>query len=330
MIICYKAAIIIKRLILVVSFSILSGLPCFIVLAFAADATKFNLEIPDKIRNVRNASFVQQQVSNNLIVSSLKLKTKSIRYESQKTGEPSLNKDTENYSNNSQPIKEIRVAAAANWSPYAGRDKKGNGIGPAYDLIVKIAEPLGIKIIIEKERPWKRYVQEIKDGLLDIILTAYRVDPFGEYSEHYAIDEVKVFVKPGKEFPFHNIKDLSAKIGIQPQGAGYDITFSQRVPGTKYTMRENSDAKKCIEMVLNGDGDYYVSAYYDVLAKLKASGYEGKLIDLKNPVYIEKVVMIVSKKSPIITLLPEINNKIKKFRDDGTVKKSIDEYINRK
>lgn len=224
-------------------------------------------------------------------------------------------------------VKEIRVAAAANWSPYSGRDKNGQGIGPAYELIKKIVEPMGIKVVIANDQPWPRLVAGVKEGTIDVILTAYKVDPFGEYSEPYGVDEVKVFVKPGKEFKLNTVADLATKIGVQPQGAGYDRTFSTLAPGMEFRFRQNNDAKVCIEMVLNGLGDYYVSAYYDVLSKLNAAGYEGKLIDLENPVYTQDVVMVFSKASPAIKLLPEINAGIKKYRADGTVDKMIRSYM---
>jgi ABC-type amino acid transport substrate-binding protein len=246
---------------------------------------------------------------------------------------PEPKASTENihiYLDNPDQIREIKVAAASDWSPYSGRDKDGDGVGPAYELIKKIVEPMGIGVVIENDKPWRRYVQDIQEGTLDIILAAYKVEPFGEYSEYYSIDQVKVFVKPGNEFSFNSIEDLSTKIGVQPKGAGYDVTFRQRTPGTQYAMRENSDAKKCIEMVLDGYADYYVSAYYDVLKKLKVSGYEGRLIDLKNPVYVEEVVMVVSRESAIINLMPEINKKIEEFRRDGTVDKLIENYMKEK
>lgn len=224
-------------------------------------------------------------------------------------------------------VKEIRVAAAANWSPYSGRDKNGQGIGPAYELIKKIVEPMGIKVIVVNDQPWPRLVAGVKEGTIDVILTAYKVDPFGEYSDAYGVDEVKAFVKPGKEFKLESVADLATKIGVQPQGAGYDRTLSALAPGLKFRFRQNSDAKVCIEMVLNGLGDYYVSAYYDVLSKLKTAGYENKLIDLKKPVYIKDVVMVFSKASPAIKLLPEINAGIKKYRADGTVNKMINDYM---
>lgn len=224
-------------------------------------------------------------------------------------------------------VKEIRVAAAANWSPYSGRDKNGQGVGPAYELIKKIVEPMGIKVIIVNDQPWPRLVAGVKKGTIDVILTAYKVDPFGEYSEAYGVDEVKAFVKPGKEFKLKTVADLATKIGVQPQGAGYDRTFSTLAPGLDFRFRQNSDAKVCIEMVLNGLGDYYVSAYYDVLSKLKASGYENKLVDLKDPVYIKDVVMVFSKASPAIKLLPEVNAGIKKYRADGTVEKMINDFM---
>ena len=225
------------------------------------------------------------------------------------------------------PVKEIRVAAAANWSPYSGRDKNGQGIGPAYELIKRIVEPMGIKVIVLNDQPWPRLVAGVKKGTIDVILTAYKVDPFGEYSEAYGVDEVKAFVKPGKEFELKTVADLATKIGVQPQGAGYDRTFSALAPGLEFRFRQNSDAKVCIEMVLNELGDYYVSGYHDVLSKLKAAGYENKLIDLENPVYTQEVVMVFSKVSPAIKLLPEINAGIKKYRADGTVDKMIHGYM---
>jgi len=78
--------------------------------------------------------------------------------------------------------------------------------------------------------------------------------------------------------------------------------------------------------LLNGKADYFIYALYSGNFEAKKLKISEKIESLPNYAIVENFYISISKKSKYLTYLPEINKKIQKMVNDGTVDKLIEKY----
>jgi len=77
---------------------------------------------------------------------------------------------------------------------------------------------------------------------------------------------------------------------------------------------------------LAGRNDYFIQNYLDDILYLKQTVLQDQIVALPHPVAITEVYFALSRKSPCISLLSQINEIIDNAKRDGTLQAIIDKY----
>ncbi|NQY92967.1 MAG: amino acid ABC transporter substrate-binding protein [Campylobacteraceae bacterium] len=225
--------------------------------------------------------------------------------------------------------KVLQVGGTNDWYPINFIDKKTNKTeGIAYDLIREIGDKLDVKVEIYAFYPWKRMLDYVEDGKLDMVSALYWTEERAKsytYTEPYLINEARAFVLKDKKFKLEKLEDLIGLRGGIPFGGSYGgefDSFAKKNLKLLYTYKKEQH----IGMLLLDRFDYFILDYDDGMIYLKNNGLEDKIVALDYPISTTSVYFAFSKQSPCLKLLDSINQLILDSKSDGTLDSIIHKY----
>jgi len=229
--------------------------------------------------------------------------------------------------------KRLKVSGAYNWLPVAYKHPETNEpVGIAYDVVRIIGKELNIPVEINIKLPWGRAISYLKDGRLDIIAGDYWNEEdsrYYQYSIPFMKNELRAFVLKGKEFTFNRLEDLIGRKGARPLNANYGKEFEAFAE--KYLVFfEVGTTRQFLRMLEVGRTDYIMLDHWDGLLNAAQHGMEDKIIALPYAVNTHDVYLTISRKSPCINIVSEINKILKFLIDDGTIEQLTNNYLKRK
>lgn len=202
--------------------------------------------------------------------------------------------------------------------------------GVCPEILQLIFGELGIKVDSRYAGNWKRCQKTVEDGTVDMIMGAYKTE---EREKIYAYpetpvstDSVTVFVWKGRAFKFDQWDDLKGKRAGIARGTSAGESFDNWLKENAFVdvgPRRVNNYKK----LEAGRIDFCVGGMYAELIEIKSYGFEGKIVPLRNPVKVENTYVAVSKKSPFVKYIPQLEDGLKKLHADGTVDRLISKHI---
>lgn len=214
------------------------------------------------------------------------------------------------------------------WQPVSYR-AGGQLTGIVPDVLKSAFAKTELQLAIAPAEPWKRLLDNAAKGKIDIVAGAYgnvQRDKTYLYSDVIFQDEVRVFVRKGREFTFQALTDLVGKVGAIPLGASYGVGFDAFAkenlqlfePGSYFAM---------FQMLELGRVDYIILAYFDGMAEIQRTQLAGVISILPKPVVTNDVYALFSKASPCSALLPVFNHQLKALRNSGELQRIINTHI---
>lgn len=198
--------------------------------------------------------------------------------------------------------------------------------GPIVDILSEFFT--GVQIVAKKI-PWARAIEHMKSGQLDLMPVIFYT-PEREKSMAFSIPYVEVptvvFVAKGKLFPFTQFEDLIGRRGLIIRDDSISPEFNSF--RSKLNLTKVSDYKTMLKMLNAGRADYAVCAKYGFLIDAKRYGYEEKMESLPVPIASRSLHIAISKKSPFLDYLPEINSRLQVMHADGTMRIIVDNVLN--
>lgn len=195
--------------------------------------------------------------------------------------------------------------------------------GPIVDAINLIASNHNAKLAV-RMLPWKRSLAYMESGNLDltpvIFFTADRAK-FMSFSIPYAEVRTMVFVSRGQKFPFNHLTDLIGKVGAQVRGDSISAEFEDF--SKQLDVVQVADYEAVIRMLNSNRVDYAVApeeAFYSEARRLK---FSKTIESLPNPIASRPLHIAISKKSPFLKFLPELNNRLNIVKARGL----IEDYV---
>ena len=232
---------------------------------------------------------------------------------------------------NVQACQVLRVAGANNWLPVAYTNKDtGEPEGIAYDFAKIVGKELNIPIEIDATLPWKRVLHYLEHGEIDMTVSLYWTkerDAKYQYTKSYHKNEARVFVVKGKEFSFEKFEDLIGRIGGLMIGTTIGEEFDAFAIDHKLRLEGVKTMKQITKKLLKGRNDYFISDYLHGMLFLKEAGLQGQIVALPHTVSTASVHIALSRHSPCLALLPQINAVIETSIQDGTLQTIVDKYI---
>jgi polar amino acid transport system substrate-binding protein len=213
------------------------------------------------------------------------------------------------------------------WPPIMYRD--GDLItGAGAELVKKIAADLGFQIDIKYTGNWEEVQAKVKNGEVDLLVAAYKTserEKYMDYSVAYTVDPMVLYVKPGMDFHYSFWSDLIGKKGVLTVGDSYGQMFDSYIQEKLTTVRVNTIAE-AFDMVKSGQADYFIYALYSGEKFLVENRPAGEIEIIPKCVASEDFFITISKKSLLIKYLPAINDRLEKYKIDGTIDSLIARY----
>ncbi len=107
-------------------------------------------------------------------------------------------------------------------------------------------------------------------------------------------------------------------------GQAFDDFIKVRLPVQRVTTSEEA-----FKMITSGEADYFVYSLFAGDKEIKRQQLEGKVEPLPRYVAEENFYVTISKQSPFVEYLPQLNVGIAKYKADGTIDRLIAEYKNK-
>lgn len=201
--------------------------------------------------------------------------------------------------------------------------------GAAVELISIILTDLDIEHEPRHGGPWARVLDMLKTGGVDIMTGLYineQRKQFAVFTEPFFEDRISIFVWSERPFAFQELDDLKDKrfgeiIGAT-RGQQFDKWLKENAQ-VQYLSTHNSNFK----MLEANRIDCFVFSHFPGLMRIKQAGFEGRIVPLPHPVTIKPLYFAVSKKSPLVHLVPQINARLLQLKQEGVIEQLIQKHI---
>jgi len=220
------------------------------------------------------------------------------------------------------------IISGSSKGPPISWEKKGTltGVGPK--LAAKILTELKVPFVIRNEGNWLEVQEKAKAGTIDMIVSAYdnkERRSYMEYSIPFLESPVIIAVKKDGKFPFSSWNSLISKKGVAHSGESFGQEFDTFIK-TKLDV-SYLPYERAFQMLDEETADYLIIDLYPAIIYSKLLNAEDKVAFFDTPVTVQNFHMTISKKSPYVSLLPEINKKIRRLQEQKYIKKlAIEQY----
>jgi len=201
-------------------------------------------------------------------------------------------------------------------------------IGAGPELVRLLFKDLKVQVKSPYRGEWSKVQEEAAAGKIDVVVGLYMTEARKasfEFSNPFAKDPVVVFVAKGKAFPYSKWDDLIGKKGTTTVGDSFGQAFD-RFLSEKLTVTRSEKVDQNFAKLLNGRADYFIYAMYSGIFEADRLGITDKVELLPKEVCVENFYIGISKKSPYVKYLPQINKKLDELIDNGTVDRLIEKY----
>lgn len=223
--------------------------------------------------------------------------------------------------------KTIIASGAIGWNPYLMRSPDTREYsGVLHDALLIAAQRIGATVKFV-DFPWKRAVENMEHGDVDVICGMYwtkeRAQKYN-YSAPVLQDDIVVFAT--RRFEIDSLEDLVGKRGDRPLGGSYGDKFDSfarkhlaitQIPGKELSFQR----------LLRGHTDYCVLAQADGMYYLKQQGLTDKVHVLPYVISTNDVHYVFSKNTKKAHLLTMLFAELDRLREDGTIRKLLKSYI---
>lgn len=212
--------------------------------------------------------------------------------------------------------------------PPVSWDKRDKLLGVGPEVAAKIMSELKVPFTITVESSWQQVQDKARSGAVDMIVSAYdnkERRAYMDYSIPYLDSPVVIVVKKGEQFPFSSWQSLIGKKGVAHTGESFGEEFDAFI-------KSKLDVsflpyERAFQMLAEDTADYLIIDLYPAIIYSKLLNAENKVDFMDKPVSIQHFHITISKKSPYINLLPEINTKITELKKQKYIKKlAVEQY----
>lgn len=190
-------------------------------------------------------------------------------------------------------------------------------IGACAKVTEELFNRVGVEVDLTYVGPWKRCQTLIEEGLVDLNICSFINENRKEYSDFImtpmGFNENAIFVKKNKQFSFRKWEDLAGKKTAMVLGVSIGETFDNFLESRTELTRVSSFFQS-FHMLARERIDFVPVGRFSGLAMRDSLGLDDIIVDLPEPLLPGKLYISMSKKSPHLHLLPEIE---KFMQSDG-------------
>lgn len=218
------------------------------------------------------------------------------------------------------------------WPPYTfGIEGEEATHGIAVDIIRELFRRLNVEVEL-KLYPWKRCLYMVKkgqnDGHMLLIKTPER-EKYMVFSDPFIPDRYLFWYRADRTQPveWQNFADLKKyNIGLS-DAYSYGDEFAKAVTEYDLEVEYAKSDEMNFQKLLKGRFDTFIGMENVARSIFKENPeLKDKFKTAKKPLMTFTMYMSLSKDSPAVKLLPEINKRVKEMKNDGTMEKLINKY----
>ncbi len=215
------------------------------------------------------------------------------------------------------------------WYPYQYHNNNQQLVGLDFDIFNAIIEEAKLEVTYT-ELPWKRHLQYIKTGEMDMAMGASYTDERAAYawfSKPYRVESVKLYVRKGhsSKIELSTLDDIMTSnymIGVEG-GYYYGKRYDELIKLAEFQshISEVLDLEQNVYMLLKGHIDGFLVDPVTMSAFVEKYKLQGEFEVHSMPVYQDDIYIMLSKKSTNELLLTKINQAIETLKNNGTLDK---------
>jgi polar amino acid transport system substrate-binding protein len=231
------------------------------------------------------------------------------------------------------PLKEYAVGWEL-WYPYQYHNNKQELVGLDFDVFNAIIKESKLKVIFT-ELPWKRHLQYIKTGKMDMAMGSSHTterEKTAYFSLPYRLEKVNLFVRKGTidKISLNTLSDLSNSdymIGVEG-GYFYGEEYKKLITTKEFYTRINDviDLEQNVELLLNGHIDGLLADPVTMKAFSEKYSLQGEFEMHPLKIYQDSIHIMLSRKSCSIETLNRINKAIVKLKTNGELHRIINRW----
>lgn len=220
------------------------------------------------------------------------------------------------------------------WRPYQFKESDGSVKGLDVEIVRAVFKRLGQDIDLV-ELPWKRHVNNIKDGRTDIAASASKTterEEFASFSDPYRTESVVMYIRKedNGKYKFKKLKDI---IGTNfslavVRGYYYGEEFEElmKTPEFQKHVQEVNDNQLAQRQLVRKRVDGFLEDPIAATIELRAEGIYDEVME-HMPIYSDDIYVMFSKKSTSEDLIKKFNESLAQIREDGSYQKIFDKYL---
>lgn len=222
---------------------------------------------------------------------------------------------------------ELHMATNAAFPPYESTDGNGNYSGIDVEIATKIAEKLGLKLVVD-DMDFSSVITSVQGGKEDIAMAGLTVTDERkknvDFTDSYATGVQSIIVKEDSDIKSADDLSKASAIGCQEGTTGYIYcSASEDDGGYGDKAIGYANGAQAVQALMQGKVDAVVIDNNPAKEYVKAN--EGLKI-LDTPYVQEDYAIGVNKKNP--GLRDAVNKALNELISDGTVQQILDKYIN--
>ncbi|WP_206485750.1 transporter substrate-binding domain-containing protein [Thalassotalea sp. G2M2-11] len=215
------------------------------------------------------------------------------------------------------------------WYPYQYHNHKQQLVGLDFDIYNAILKEANLRTTYT-ELPWKRHLQYVKTGQMDVAMGASFTNERAEYAyftQPYRYESVSLFVKKGRkqQVNLSSLADLSHSdymIGVEG-GYYYGPKYQELIKTSEFKARitEVIDLEQNVNLLLKGHIDGFLVDPITLAAFCEKYKLTGEFEQHPLSIYQDDIHLMLSKKNIDKAMLERFNQAITTLKQNGTIEK---------
>jgi polar amino acid transport system substrate-binding protein len=220
------------------------------------------------------------------------------------------------------------------WYPYQYHNAEQQLVGLDLEIFNAITKQANLNVEYT-ELPWKRHLQYMKSGKMDVAMGASKNNEREKYSyftEPYRMETVKLFVLFGtsKQIPITSLKTLTNSdymIGIE-SGYYYGKEFQSLIKDTEFQAHINDalDLEENIALLFKGHIDGFLADPVTVKAFADKYNLHNEFEQHPLDIYQTGIHIMLSKKATSIAMLKRFNDAIATLNQSGEINTILERW----
>ena len=220
------------------------------------------------------------------------------------------------------------------WQPYQYKDESGTVTGLDIELVQTIFANINYQLRLI-ELPWKRHLESVKAGRIDLAASASKAPEREEYalfSAPYRTESAVMYIRKADvdKYTFDSLKDIIGTDFTLAVTRGYyygeEFASLMKNPEFKKHIQEVNDNQLAQRQLARNRVDGFLEDPIAATVELRNEGLQDQ-ISVLMPIYSDDIYVMFSKKSTSPELVETFNKSLTELKTSGRYDRIMNKYL---